>query len=459
VTRPGPVISSPYWRMATSVGLGALIIGTLLMGPLSTPAQAAFSAPVPLSATDVVGAKATIDPLGNVIVVWSKRGAAGWRVQARLISSTGTLGPVKALSAGAKKPLWPQIATDNFDYGAIVVWSQPSSEKSRIKARRIGPHGRLGPVKNLSGRRRLAGLRIASRGDYFGAIVVWSQAQRRTWRIKARKVTSTRHRGPVTPGPVKTLSGARHNSKDPEIGSDESGHAVVVWSQRGGPSSRIKTLSGPVKARKISVNGRLSPVKTLSDPGRGAGEAQVAVDDRRAIAVWSQTNSKGVKPRVKARRIGGFAPRGVMNLSTKNSGDPDVGTGVHGDATVIWDTTRGTKGRVQARQFSPRSGPGPVQALSAPGGSANSPQVGTNFSGDSTVVWYVFQASGEWPVQARRISAEGKLGRLQTIWSASGIRQPQIAVNGGGSIGKGAFAVWSQLDGSTWRICGSLGPN
>jgi len=44
---------------------------------------------------------------------------------------------------------------------------------------------------------------------------------------------------------------------------------------------------------------------------------------------------------------------------------------------------------------------------------------------------------------------------LQTISSASGIRQPQIAVNGGGQ--NGAFAVWSQFDGSAWRVWGSRG--
>ena len=435
------------------------VVAAVLIGPLSTPARAAFAAPVPLSNPDVVGAKVASDPSGDVFSVWSQREGAGWRVQGRWVSDNGALGPVTTLSAAAPKPLWPQVAIDSFDYGATVVWSVPHGEDSPIKARHISPQGRLSAVKNLSGGRRTAGLRIASASGA-SPIVVWSQAQRRSWRIKARTVsyTGTRKAHPLKLGPVKTLSSAGKKSKDPEAATDGDGHAVVVWSQRGGASAPIKTLSGPVKARRIEPNGHLGSIKTLSKRGRGSGEAQVAVDlHGHAVAVWSQANSRGRKPRIKARRIGAFAgaQRGVMNLSTKNSGDPSVGIGLRGNATVVWDTTRGTKGRVQARHISPKGALGPVQTLSAPGGSANSPRLGTNYGGNTTVVWYVFHPSGDWPVQARRISASGKLRPLQTIASTAGVRQPQIAVNTGGK--NGAFAVWSQLDGSTWRAWGSRG--
>jgi hypothetical protein len=435
------------------------LIASALLGPLSTPASAAFSAPVPLSTTDVAGAEATIDPVGDVFAVWSQRGAAGWSVQARLISSNGTLGPVETLSTTAPVPLQPEITMDNDDYGAIVVWSQPSGKKSRVKARRIGPHGRLGATENLSAPRRIiSGPRIASGGDNYGATVVWSQAQQGTWRIKARRLLSTANEG-LAQGPAKTLSGAGHKAKDPEIASNERGDAVVVWSQRGPASSRITDLAGPVKARRISENGHLRSVKTLSDPGRGAGEAEAAVGNNgQAIVVWSEANAKGTRPRVKARRMGAFAGarRGVMSLSSKNSLYPEVGTGVRGNATVVWDTIRRGKGTVEARQISPRSKISPVQTLSVPvpRASADSPQVGTDFSGNTTAVWSVSQKSGDWPVQTRRISGGGKLGPLQTLSTASG-REPQIAVNGGGQ--NGAFAIWSQFDGSAWRVWGSRG--
>lgn len=450
----------PYGWRAIWTGLGALLVGALLVGPLSSRASAAFSAPVPLStASDVDGAVATIDPVGDVFAVWSQHGAAGWRVRARLISSKGKLGAVETLSPAAPVPLSPQIAMDNDDYGAIVVWSQPNRKTSRVKARRIGPHGRLGVTENLSGPRRIiSGPRIASGGDNYGATVVWSQAQQGTWRIKARRLLSASNEGLAAQRPVKTLSGTRHKAKDPQIASNERGDAVVVWSQRGGANSRITDLAGPVKARRITENGHVRSAKTLSDPGRGAGEAEAALDDHgHATVVWSETNSKGTKPRIKERRMGTFAggPRGVMSLSPKNSLYPEIGTGVRGNATVVWDTIRRGKGSVEARQISPRGEIDPVQTLSVPEGSADSPQVGTDYGGNATVVWSVFQKSGDWPVQARQISEGGKLGPLQTLSSASGIREPEIAVNGGGQ--NGAFAIWSQLDGSTWRVWSARG--
>jgi hypothetical protein len=460
LAEPRELLGSPNRWKALWVGVGTAIMAAVLTGSLPTPGQAAFSAPVPLSTPDVVGAKEAIDPSGDVFAVWSQRDAAGWRAQGRWISGSGTLGPVKTLSAAVQKPLWPQVAIDSFDYGATVVWSQPDGKNSRIEARHVSPQGRVSAVKNLSSRRRTSGLRIASAGGA-SPIVLWSQAHR-GWRIKARTVSYTTIHGvgPLKLGPVKTLSSAGKKSKGPEAATDGDGHAVVVWSQRGGANSRIKTLSGPVKARRIERSGRLGSIKTLSKPGRGAGEAQVAIDGHgHAIAVWSQTNSKGAKPRIKARRLGAFAgaKTGVMTLSTKNSGTPDVASGIRGNATVVWDTTRGTKGRVQERQISPKKGlRGPAQTLSAAGGSANSPQVATGYGGNATVVWYVFQTSDEWPVQTRHVSERGKLGPLQTIASATGIRQPQIARNGGGR--NGAFAVWSQVDGSTWRAWGSRGP-
>jgi hypothetical protein len=441
-------------RTASWVALGASVVAGLLIGPLAAPARAAFSTPVPLSTADVVGAKEAIDPTGDVTAVWSHHDDTGWRVQAQQISSAGTRGPVKTLSTAAQKPLWPQVTIDTFDYGAIVVWSQSDGKNSRIKARHISPHGRLGPVTNLSGRGRTAAPRIAG-GKDGGAIVVWPQAQRRSWRIKARKISPT---GSLSP--AKRLSSASKKSKDPEIASDGRGDAVVVWSQRGGANSRIKTLSGPVKARRIKPSGRMGSVKTLSDPGRGSGDAQVAIDDHgHAVAVWSQTNKKGAKPRVKARRIGAATgARGrVKNLSTKNSGDPDIASGVRGNVTVVWDTARGTKGSVQARQISPAGVLGRVLSLSAPGGSANSPQIASDGGGHATAVWYeyVYPNMVDWHVQARQISVAGTLGPLQTIsTAASSVRRPQIAYDDE----RRAFAIWSQLDGGAWRAWGARGP-
>jgi hypothetical protein len=432
-------------------GLAAAIVAAALIGPLAAPASAAFSAPVRLSGVAINSPGVVNDADGNAIAVWSQYDGARWRVQVRQISATGDLGPVKTLSAAAERSVNPQIAEDG-DGGAIVAWSQPNGVSAPVKARRISASGHLGALKTLSRGPRTARPRVASDGKG-NAIVVWSQAQHGTWRIKAREVAST---GALRR--TKTLSGKSHNSKDPAIASDARGHAVAVWSQRGSVDSPVTTLSGPVKARRISAKGRLGSRKTLSRPGHGAGAARVAADAHgNAIAVWGQLDKNGEDEKIKARPIGKSGALGpVKTLAAANSDGPQIASNARGDATVVWDAfpPHGTRGTIHARQISTAGTLGPPQTLSVPGGIAGLPNVGTDAAGNATAVWSVYFTRADSPVQARGISASGTLGPLQTLSSADGIRDTEIAVNPEGD----AFAVWTQLDGANWRVWGSFGP-
>jgi hypothetical protein len=135
-------------------------------------------------------------------------------------------------------------------------------------------------------------------------------------------------------------------------------------------------------------------------------------------------------------------------------GTPDIATDARGDATVAWDFYGGGRTGIQARQISRGGVLGPLQTLLAGRGVAFEPQVGTDAAGNATVVWSIYRPSRPWPVQARQISAAGTLGPSQTISTAEGIRDPDVAVSPGGD----AFAVWTQLDGSSWRVWGASGP-
>ena len=442
------------WHLVQALwaGLGAAIAAALLIGPLVAPARAAFSGPVALSGVVVNAGKVVNDANGDSIAVWSQYDGARWRVQVRQISAAGDLGPVRTLSAAAEKAVYPQIAGDG-DGGAIVAWSQPNGVSVPLKARRISASGKLGALKTLSRGPRTARPRVASDGNG-NAIVVWSQARHGTSRIKAREISST---GAL--GRVRMLSGGRHNSKDPAIASDARGDAVAVWSQRGTVNSHITTLSGLVKGRRIQADGELGSVKTLSRPGHAAGFAEAAGDRRGdVVAVWSQLDAEGKRGYIKARRISPAGALGrVKTLGAGNSDGPQIASDARGDATVVWDTfpLHGTRGSVQARQMSAAGALGPLQTLSAPGGSSAVPQVAIDAAGNATAVWQHYDSpNGDDQVQTRQLSAAGTLGPLQTISSAEGIRDQDVAVSPGGD----AFAVWTQLDGPNWRIWGSSGP-
>jgi hypothetical protein len=430
-----------------SAGLGAAIVSALLIGSLASPAWAAFSAPVRLSGPVVVGPNAVNDANGNAIAVWSQYDGARWRVVVRQISATGALGPVKTLSAAAQKPVYPQIAGDG-DGGAIVVWSQFNGVTTRVKAGRISADGRVGAVKTLSGRRKTARPRVASVGKG-NAIAVWSQGGPGASRIMARKIRSS---GAV--GRVKTLSGKRKKSNDPEIASDARGGAIVVWAQRARSHSHITSISGLIKARKISAKGRLGSEKTLSRRRHGSGGAQIASDARgNAVVAWLQLDADGRHGRIKARQISAKGAVGhVQTVTTANPDGPQIASDAHGDTTVVW-SARGDHGGAQARQISAAGALGPVQTLSPSGGVTAPPEVGMDTPGNTTVVWSVYHPAGSSPVQARQVSAGGTLGPLQTISSAEG-DDPRVAVNAEGD----AFAIWRQFEGDSWRVWGSLGP-
>jgi hypothetical protein len=442
VAEPWEVRIGPSGRKVLWAGLGSAVVAALMIGPVVAPARAAFSAPEKLSTPVAEEPEAAIDANGNAIAVWSHYDGAKWRVQARRVASTGALGPVKTISAAGDNSLSPQIAGDPGG-GAIVVWSLRRGEDRRVEAQTMSDSGRLGAVKTISSPGRNARRpRIASdaNGD---ATVVWPQKRGGTWRIKARKVSST---GAL--GPVKTLSSATQDSEAPEIASDAHGGAIAVWSQIDGRKVRIK-------ARKISAKGRLGSVKTLSAAGGKAYLPQVASDARGdALVVW-QANREGSGWHVNARRISRTGAVGHVMTLADRAGEAQVASGARGDSVAVWADLVG-RDRIQARQISATSELGPIQTLSTAGRSARAPQIGIDDSGDATAVWYDYHSvndPSDWHLQTRQISATGALSPQQTLAIAV-IRDPQIAVNGAGD----AFAVWSQFTGSEYSAWGSLGP-
>jgi hypothetical protein len=253
---------------------------------------------------------------------------------------------------------------------------------------------------------------------------------------------------------VKTLSGKRKKSSNPELASDARGGAIVVWAQRARSRSHITSLRGLIKARKISATGRLGSKTTLSRRGHGSGAPQIASDARgNAVVAWSQLDVDGNHGRIKARRISAKGALGhVQTIVAANPDGPQIASDPHGDATVVW-SAHGDHGGAQARRISAAGALGPVETLSPPGGVTAPPEVGMDAAGNATVVWSVFQHADEFSVHARQISAAGTLGPSQAISSAEG-GDPQVAVNGEGD----AFAVWSQFGGQNWTVWGAQGP-
>jgi hypothetical protein len=134
-----------------------------------------------------------------------------------------------------------------------------------------------------------------------------------------------------------------------------------------------------------------------------------------------------------------------------------IASDARGGSVVAWSgAPDGGEYRAEARRISASGHFGPIQTL-ASFGDNKSPQVAIDGSGNATAVWEETNPTTQQSyLQTRQIQATGSLGSTQTLAAAQPLGQPQIAVNAEGN----AFAAWSQFDGtgSTASVWGSLAP-
>ena len=230
------------------------------------------------------------DAQGDAVAVWihdlgTPPSPTSSRVEARTISRTGVRGPIQTLAAGGGRVYWadPQIASDARG-DAVAVWiGGPDGVPWLVKARMISHTGSLGPIRTLTGRARNrhrgpqtgeAQIAIDADGD---AVAVWRGKSYR--RIQARTISSA---GSL--GPLRTLSSGSYHGQY-QVASDADGDAVAVWSRR---SPKFH-----VYARAISAAGALGPTTTLSADGLDDNfwdpAPEIASDaDGSVVAVWRQ---------------------------------------------------------------------------------------------------------------------------------------------------------------------------
>jgi hypothetical protein len=228
------------------------------------------------------------DAQGDAVAVWIHNLGAHpspttSRVEARTISRAGVRGPIKTLSAGGRDAYWalPEIASDARG-DAVAVWAGgPNGVDRFLKARMISHTGSLGPIRTLFGRARNRGLpsgeaQIASDADG-DAVAVWRGTSAR--RIQARTISAA---GSL--GPLRTLSSGGYHGQY-QVASDADGDAVAVWSRR--------SPNFHVYARTISAASVLGATTVLSAGGMDDSfwdpAAEIASDaDGSVVAVWQQ---------------------------------------------------------------------------------------------------------------------------------------------------------------------------
>jgi hypothetical protein len=455
-----------------SVRGGRLTLLLLLLA-LAVPAssQATWSTPVTLSAAGTNGfdSQVGIDQNGNAVAVWRDG-----LIRARARSEAGTLSAIQTLSESGEVALEPQVAVDP-NGNAVFVWDRydgstdcgggkpPSAGCRRVQARARSSTGTLSTIQTLSDagmRATFPGVGIDQNGN---SVFSWQVLSPAIVQASARSSTGTL-------SAVQTLS--MGPASLPQVAVDPNGNAVFVWVRRDGTTDCGGSGCFRIRAVARTAAGVLSTVQTLSPAAQNATNPQVGVDQSgNAVFVWTLLGGSTDAIQTRARSAAGTLSA-TQTLSTSSLGEsnPQVAVDPNGNAVFTWQrydgtATCGARGcfRAQARARSAGGVLSSIQTLSPGGQHAGGQQVGGDQNGNAVFVWgrrdattqCDFGSSGCDRVQARTRSSGGVLGTVQTL-SAPGqhARSPQVAVDPGGN----AVAVWGRYDGTNWRIQAAAGP-
>lgn len=387
----------------------------------------------------VGGSDVAVAPDGTSTVVWSARQGGGeFRVFARRIAPDGTPGPIQQLSASGQDALSPQVATAP-DGTAVVAWTRSDGSSFLVQARRIAPDGTPEEsTKNLSTTGHDAyepQVAVAPDGT---ATVVWKKFDGFHYLIQERRIAGDGTREASS----HTLSEAKQDAVEPQVGVAEDGTATVVWSRYDGSES-------VVQARQIAPDGEPEPAtETLSATGESAIQPRLATAaDGASTVVWNRFD--GSNWIVQAQRLSpaGLPEGATQDLSAagRSAAEPQLALGPAGAATVVWDRFDGSNFVVQARRLDPAGEPaGPAVQLSAGGRDAAEPALAISPDGTATVLWSRFDGSS-FIVQRRDLEPDGTLSATESL-SAAGRSASYPTLSWGGD---GALAMaWSRYDGA-----------
>lgn len=223
---------------------------------------------------------------------------------------------------------------------------------------------------------------------------------------------------------------------DPEITVDPSGTAHVGWVES-------PALVGD---RGWSAAGSLSDAQAVS-----GARAQVLYFDMGTASSGATTYAwvrEGTTRKVEGRRRradGSLGPLLSISSPLYAASDAGVAVGPGGSTVFTWRRSGDTTAPAQARRLSAAGVLGPIQTLSADGYRSFSPAAAVDAAGNALVAWVRRdEAAGTEVVQSRRIAADGTLGAVQTLSTASpAIDSTIVAFDAGGN----ALVGWLRFDG------------
>jgi hypothetical protein len=342
-----------------------------------------------------------VNPAGDSAYAWLTSNNAGTRsiVQARTLSRTGVLGPVRTLadigqSQGEHEQ--PAVAVDD-NGNAIVAYSRESLtlEQGEVQARTLSTTGVLGSAQLISANESNALAEFVSVGARPNGDAVFVWQYQRGQNLEGQIQTRTRRASTGTLTSIRTLSPLE--ATFPTFAMAPDGDAIVGWLAADPFAGGMM-----VQVRRMPATGTLGGTKTLSPRGGLAMEADVALNDAgAAAAIWSQKDPTTGATSMRGRTLSAtdqLGPsKGLSASSPEAPGDPQVGISSAGRVVFSWLFNTPTADRIQSRTLTPTGTLSPTKNV-ASALKIGSGGPGTGL-GQALAVAPSGQAAATWPDQ------------------------------------------------------------
>ena len=405
--RPVAAAASPAWLLPAS--------------PLSAPGQSAEAPQV------------AVDPAGDALAVWSRSNGTNTIVEAASRQAGGAWSSSLALSASAQNAHSPQVAIDAAGE-ALAVWTRYDGSNTIVEgsSAQIGGAWR-GPTQLSAPGQSAEAPQVAvdPAGD---VLAVWSRSNGTNTIVEA----ASRQAGGAWSSSL-ALSASAQNAHSPQVAIDAAGEALAVWTRYDGSNTIVEGSSA-------QIGGAWRGPTQLSAPGQSAEAPQVAVDPAGdALAVWSRSNGTNTIVEAASRQAGGaWSSSLALSASAQNAYSPQVAIDAAGEALAVWTRYDGSNTIVEGSSAQIGGAwRGPTQ-LSAPGQSAEAPQVAVDPAGDALAVWS--RSNGTNTIVEAASRQAGGAWAAPVALSSLGRSASALAI-GADSWGD-ALASWQQLDGA-----------
>lgn len=325
---------------------------------------------------------------------------------------------------------------------AIAVWYETSASSSPIWASRFSIDSGWGSAQaiqsNTSGRAYDPRVAMDSSGN---AMAVWRQFSGFVYDIWANS-----YRVDAGWGTAELIE---HDDAGSALGADVAfdgtGVATALWYQSDGFVDSIwSNRFTPSMGWETAV-----PIETQNESAQNPHVAADAMGN--AVVVWDQPNINSTHIWANRYVVGvGWGTETLLEQNTANRASlPRVAVNSSGYAWAAWTQGDGSTSRIWVCQFAPSSGWGNATIIDAGTGSAASPAIGVDESGNALVTWMQFGISVT-DIWANRYVEGVGWGTAELIETQdSGFAYyPELAVDAPGS----GVAVWQQSDGVRFSI-------